>query len=88
MYEKNDFITLQVRDQGIGIAADDLEKIGEEFFRTGNAKAFEEGTGLGISLVKRLVEQHGGRLDIQSRLNHGSTFTVYFPRTNNYFSTL
>ena len=88
MYVKNSFIVLRVRDQGIGIDENDLQRIGQEFFRTGNAKAFEEGTGLGISLVKKLVEKHGGTLEIQSQLNKGSTFTASFPRTNNYFSIL
>jgi two-component system phosphate regulon sensor histidine kinase PhoR len=88
MYVKNENIALQVRDQGIGIDPADLEKIGEEFYRTGNARAFEEGTGLGLSLVKKLVEKHGGKFDVQSQLNKGSTFTVSFPRVNNYFSAL
>ncbi len=88
MFVRNESIVLQVKDRGIGIDAGDLEKIGNEFFRAGNAKAFEEGTGLGLSLVKRLVEKHGGKLEIQSRLNQGSTFTVSLPRVSNYFSAL
>ncbi|MCP4214689.1 MAG: HAMP domain-containing histidine kinase [bacterium] len=68
-----------VADSGIGISEEDLGNIFNEFYRTSNAKAFEEGTGLGLSLVKRLVEQHGGTIAAESKLNQGTTFTVTLP---------
>ncbi|MGC8874013.1 MAG: ATP-binding protein [Chloroflexia bacterium] len=71
---------LIVSDTGIGIPEDALPHLFEEFFRAENARAIErEGTGLGLSIVKNLVERYGGRIGVESRLGHGSTFTVYFP---------
>jgi signal transduction histidine kinase len=74
-----DFIVIKVQDSGIGIGEDDLGHIFNDFFRTPNAKAFEEGSGLGLSLVKRLVEQHCGIISVTSELNKGSIFTVSLP---------
>ncbi|HUX75908.1 MAG TPA: HAMP domain-containing sensor histidine kinase [Anaerolineae bacterium] len=69
-----------VRDTGIGIAPDDLARIFEEFYRTKAAKAFSQmGTGLGLALVKRIVETYHGQIDLQSTVGKGSTFTVTLP---------
>ena len=69
-----------VRDTGIGIAPDDLERIFEEFYRTKAAKALSQmGTGLGLALVQRIVETYGGQIDVQSTVGEGSTFTVTLP---------
>jgi signal transduction histidine kinase len=70
------FIT--VRDQGTGIREEDMAKIFESFFTT---KAKGEGTGLGLSLVKRLIEANGGRVEVESAVNVGSTFTILLPFT-------
>jgi signal transduction histidine kinase len=73
-------ILVSVEDSGIGIAEDDLERIFESFQqgpRSGSGAA--EGTGLGLTLSKRIVELHGGRLWVESRLGHGSTFTFAIP---------
>lgn len=71
---------LQVIDQGEGISEDDLPRLTERFYRV-NAKRDRDvsGTGLGLSIVKHILENHGGYLDIESRLGYGSTFTAYFP---------
>jgi signal transduction histidine kinase len=70
-----------VRDTGIGIAPKDREHLFEEFFRTQEAKAMEaHGTGLGLSLVKRIVESHGGRIWVESELGKGSKFTFALPK--------
>jgi signal transduction histidine kinase len=76
-----DFIIIIIQDSGIGIGEEDLDHIFDEFFRTPNAKAFEEGSGLGLSLVKRLIEQHCGTISVTSQLNKGTTFTVSLPLT-------
>ena len=69
-----------VRDTGIGIAPEDLTRIFDEFYRTKAAKAHSHmGTGLGLTLVKRVVETYGGQIDVQSAVGEGSTFTVTFP---------
>jgi len=70
-----------VRDTGIGIAPKDREHIFEEFFRTQEAKALEaHGTGLGLSLVKRILESHGGRIWVESEVGKGSKFTFVLPK--------
>jgi len=70
-----------VIDTGIGIAEEELGKIFDEFFRGKNAKLKEKlGTGLGLSLVKQLVEQMGGQIAVSSQLGVGSQFTVEIPK--------
>jgi signal transduction histidine kinase/ActR/RegA family two-component response regulator len=73
-------IQVSVEDSGIGIADDDLERIFESFQQgPRSASGAAEGTGLGLTLSKRIVELHGGRLWVESRLGHGSTFTFAIP---------
>ena len=75
-----DEIHVTVKDSGIGIAESDYERIFETFHqgrRDGSAST--EGTGLGLTLSKRIVELHGGRLWVESRPGHGSTFTFSIP---------
>jgi signal transduction histidine kinase len=69
-----------VKDTGIGIAPEDQEKIFEEFYRTSQAKEVApRGTGLGLPLVKRIVEGHGGTIEVESVLGQGSRFTFRLP---------
>ena len=79
LFTENDGLIFRVRDRGIGISEEDLKNVFTEFYQTANAKAFEEGTGLGLSLVKRLIERHGGTIAVTSQLNEGTTFTITFP---------
>jgi cell cycle sensor histidine kinase DivJ len=73
-------LTLCVRDTGIGIAADDLRRIGHPFFQAGKTyQRRHEGTGLGLSIVKSLVSLHGGELMFQSKVNEGTIVTVTLP---------
>ena len=73
-------IHVSVEDSGIGIAEDDLERIFESFQQgPRSVSGAAEGTGLGLTLSKRIVELHGGRLWVESRLGHGSTFTFAIP---------
>jgi signal transduction histidine kinase len=71
-----DYAWISVTDHGDGIAADDLAKIFEPFFTT---KARGEGTGLGLSLTKKLVEANKGRVEVESTKGQGSTFRLLFP---------
>jgi len=73
-------LTVAVADTGCGIAADEIPRILEPYGRTEAAeKGAAEGTGLGLTLVKAMIEIHGGRLEIESTLGTGSTFTLRFP---------
>lgn len=69
-----------VSDTGIGIAPEDLPMVFQEFFRTKEAKAMVKGgTGLGLPIVKRIVDTYGGKISVQSQPGAGSTFTFEFP---------
>lgn len=72
--------TLVVVDSGIGIPAEDLAHVWEEFFRARNARRSGiTGTGLGLSIVKQLVTRYGGSIEVESVEGQGTTFTVRLP---------
>jgi heavy metal sensor kinase len=71
---------LSVTDDGIGIAAEAQARIFDRFYRADNARAHaREGTGLGLAICKWIVEAHHGRIEVQSTVGQGSTFTVVLP---------
>ena len=73
-------LALRISDTGVGIAADDLKRIGAPFFQAGKTyQRRHEGTGLGLSIVKSLVALHLGELTVQSRLGEGTSVTVRLP---------
>ncbi len=73
-------VEIAVHDSGIGIAPEDQPKVFEEFRQVGKDTArASEGTGLGLTLTKRLVELHGGRIRLDSELGKGTTFTFTLP---------
>jgi signal transduction histidine kinase len=73
-------VALVVEDQGLGVPADERAHIFEPFFRGRDATARQiRGSGLGLSLVRRIVESHGGRIGVSARADGGSAFTVTFP---------
>lgn len=74
-------LRLAVIDQGIGISPDDQERLFERFFRAKNATNIQ-GTGLGLHIVGRYVELLGGRVELQSELNQGTTVTLFLPYEN------
>jgi signal transduction histidine kinase len=69
---------ISVKDNGMGIPPDELEKIFEPYYR-GKNSICEEGKGIGLSFVKDVVELHGGKLLAQSELNRGSVFSILLP---------
>jgi two-component system sensor histidine kinase/response regulator len=78
--EKDGWAVGTVEDTGIGIAPEDQSRIFEEFYRTPQAKEMERrGTGLGLPLVKRIVEGHGGAIEVSSALGQGSRFSFRLP---------
>jgi signal transduction histidine kinase len=71
---------VSVIDHGIGIALEDQSRIFDRFYRTDNARAHtKKGTGLGLSICAWIVESHRGRIEVQSKIGEGSTFTVLLP---------
>src|SRR6202042_157397 len=73
-------LMLRVADTGVGIAADDLKRIGDPFFQAGKTyQRRHEGTGLGLSIVKSLVGLHGGEINVHSKVGEGTTVTVALP---------
>jgi PAS domain S-box-containing protein len=71
---------VSIRDSGIGIPAEDLERIFSRFYRVKNENTrYIHGTGLGLPIVKRIVEAHQGSIEVDSRPDQGSAFTVHLP---------
>lgn len=82
--EKNN-VVIEVRDQGIGIAEKDLKHIFERFYRADKARNrnADQGLGLGLSFAWLIAQRHGGKIDVKSTVNHGSTFKVILPPPKN-----
>src|SRR5439155_18820413 len=73
-------LVLRVTDTGVGIAADDLKRIGDPFFQAGKTyQRRHEGAGLGLSIVKGLVGLHHGEINVQSKVGEGTVVTVALP---------
>ncbi len=75
-------VVVAVADHGIGIAAADLERVFERFYRVDKGRSRSTGgTGLGLSIVRHVVDNHGGTVSVRSEEGRGSTFTVSLPST-------
>ncbi|MBZ0321214.1 MAG: PAS domain-containing sensor histidine kinase [Anaerolineae bacterium] len=73
-------VAIVVRDTGIGIPDEELPQVFTRFFRATNAKAVDPGgTGLGLAIVQRVVQQHGGKVLVESKVGEGTKFTVRLP---------
>jgi signal transduction histidine kinase len=73
-------ITIQVSDKGVGMAKDELSRIFDPFYRVRDTQSVQiKGVGLGLSLVKHIVESHNGSIEVQSKLGKGSQFTIHLP---------
>ncbi|MEN6343742.1 MAG: sensor histidine kinase [Armatimonadia bacterium] len=80
-YQDQEQVVLQVQDEGIGIPADELDRIFEEFYRSSaSRKAGIPGTGLGLAIVRSILEHHQAQISVDSEPGRGSTFTVRLPR--------
>ena len=78
--EQDDHVVLEVADTGIGIPADEQAKIFDRFHQVSHGSArTQEGTGIGLSLVRDLTELHGGTVSVESELQHGSVFRIGIP---------
>jgi two-component system, OmpR family, sensor histidine kinase NblS len=72
-------VSISVKDTGIGIPEECLPHIFERFFRVEKKVHTIKGTGLGLTIVKRIIEKHNGRITAESEIGHGSTFTIFLP---------
>jgi two-component system, cell cycle sensor histidine kinase DivJ len=73
-------LELRVTDNGVGIGAEDLKRIGDPFFQAGKTyQRRHEGTGLGLSIVKSLVSLHSGEMTVQSKIDEGTTIIIALP---------
>ncbi|ETI69077.1 ATP-binding protein [Neobacillus vireti] len=80
IYEKGSNLKIAIKDEGLGIPADSLDKLFTEFYRVDNSNRRKiGGTGLGLAIVKEIVKAHDGDISIQSVTKEGSIFTVSFP---------
>jgi two-component system sensor histidine kinase BaeS len=79
--DKN-WLTISMQDSGVGILAEDLPHIFERFYRADRARSTETGgSGLGLSIVQKIVEAHNGRIDVESTPGRGSKFSIRLPIT-------
>src|SRR3989449_6835757 len=76
---KDGSVEVSVSDTGVGIAPEDQAAVFEEFRQVGTAEKKAEGTGLGLTLCRKVVEWHGGRIGVTSEVGGGSTFTFTIP---------
>jgi two-component system phosphate regulon sensor histidine kinase PhoR len=73
-------VAFEVADSGVGLSPEDCQKVFQKFYRVKKDKDMAAGTGLGLPLVKHIVEDvHGGRMEVESELGQGSTFRVVLP---------
>jgi signal transduction histidine kinase len=79
---EKDVIRLTVKDEGVGISADDQLHLFTSFFRGANVTNIQ-GTGLGLHIVKRYVDLLGGEVNLESELNKGTTVTIFIPANRN-----
>ena len=83
LYKDKDLVITEIKDTGIGIAPEHIEKIFERFFRSDKSRASEiPGTGLGLAISKDIVSMYGGEISVDSQVGKGSKFTISFPICN------
>lgn len=71
---KDNWIKIVIRDRGKGMSEEKLKRIGEPFYTTK-----EKGTGLGLMISYKIIKEHGGKIEVESQLNKGTTFSIYLP---------
>jgi signal transduction histidine kinase len=77
---QGDEVRIEVADEGVGIPPSEIHRIFEKFYRAGRSETQgRRGSGVGLALVKHIVEAHGGRVSVDSRVGAGSRFTLHLP---------
>ncbi|WP_066368049.1 sensor histidine kinase [Neobacillus fumarioli] len=79
-HQTHSSIFLKIKDNGIGIAEQDIPKIFDRFFQSDKARTSTEGTGLGLSIAKWIIEKHHGKTKVESTLGEGTNIEIIFPR--------
>lgn len=80
VYPSEEYVAVKVRDYGIGIDGEDVPRLFEKFYRVGDHMNFKvSGSGLGLTLVHRIMQAHGGDVGVTTFPGRGSSFTLYFP---------
>jgi len=83
-FVENQYLIITVKDFGIGIRKEEIDKVFERFYRGGDALTRTvKGSGLGLTLVKQIVEVHNGNINVESKPGHGSTFSIRLPLYRN-----
>jgi len=78
--ETNGYIVISITDTGIGVPEDEIQRLGERFYRVDKTRSRDlGGTGLGLSIVKHLMIAHGGKMEIESQLGRGTKVSLFFP---------
>jgi signal transduction histidine kinase len=78
--QNKDYVQVKVEDTGIGIRKEEQDNIFKRFYRVDKSRSKETGgVGLGLSIAEWIVRAHNGKIEVKSKLNQGSTFTVYLP---------
>ena len=83
-YLKQDQVTILVRDTGMGISPEDIPRIWDRLYR-GDQSRSQRGLGLGLSLVKAIVQAHGGHVEVSSQPEKGSLFAIYLPQRSSVY---
>jgi len=79
--ESDAYTIVSVSDTGIGVPKDEIQRLGERFYRVDRSRSRDlGGTGLGLSIVKHLMIAHGGKMEIESQLGRGTKISLFFPR--------
>lgn len=78
---EGEYVYLAVADTGYGIAPEAIEHLFDRFYRVPGSEGKAEGSGLGLAITQKIVEQHNGRISVNSVLNEGTTFTIELPLT-------
>lgn len=82
VYDEDDYIHVLIKDNGKGIDAEDLPKIFERFYRTDSSRNSKQGgSGIGLAIVKKIIENHKGKIWAESILDEGTTMNILLLKT-------
>jgi signal transduction histidine kinase len=77
--QKPDGLQIRIADTGVGIPSDQISRLFTKFFRARNVEDDVPGTGLGLSITRRIIEMHNGQIQVESKIDTGTTFVIWLP---------